>query len=496
MTHAPCLLILDDEPAILDMVLLSLAPEDWVLGDGATRTPCVATATAGELAGTRFLVARRADELFALAEGEIAAGRALSGGFFDLHLAEGMQGPDAMRRLRELQPGLLCTVVTGLQGDIGSVLEVFAPDHLDEWDFLAKPFTRGEITQRCRQMVAASERRAREAQQLTEIQRLNRELEAWGRSLEARVAQRTEQLAEALRQLREKNEELEAVLDALHQTQAELVQHEKMATIGQLAAGVARELSRPLAFTQSALVGISRSMERLSEFADCVEDQARPRPEASPEGTAIRSAFADLGRSQRPASAAAEARNLGEHAAEGLERALGIVRELSAFAATSSSERKDTDVSATLGAAIDLVRGSLQSPGQLQADLPELSPVVGSAAELQHAWMQLLGNAVEATATRAGDALIRVTAREEAGEIVIEFSDNGEGIADVLRERVFEPFFTTRGRKPGLGLSVVHGIVSRHGGTIEIAPPASEGTLFRIHLPVSRARRLQACSAP
>lgn len=495
MTLPSCVLILDDEPAILDMVMLSLAPGDWTLGDGERQVPCAVAATEGEFAGTRFLVARTADEAFALAEGELAAGRTLGGGFFDLQLAEGLQGPDVMRRMRQVQPGLLCTVITGQPGQLASVMPVFAPDHLDEWDFVAKPFARAEIAQRCRQMIAASQRRSREAAALAEIRRLNGELESWARSLEARVAQRTEQLAEAMEQLQEKNQELQGVLQALHETQADLVQHEKMATIGQLAAGVARELSRPLAYAQQALAGVTRGVDRLSEFADCVEDQARPRPESTSAMGTIRSSFADLCRAQRPASAAAEARGLIENAAEGLERATGIVRQLSGFASSSSTERRSLDVGRTLGTAIDLLRGSLQAPEQLQAELPELPPVDGDAGELQHVWVQLLRNAVDATDSRAGDARIRVQARQEGADVVVEITDNGDGIDASLRERVFEPFFTTRGRKPGLGLSVVHGIVSRHGGSVEIASPepGPGGTTFRIRLPVSRVPRLQAC---
>jgi signal transduction histidine kinase len=487
------ILVLDDEPAILDMVLLSLAPGDWSLGDGEERTPCVVTATTGELAGTRFLVARSGEEARDLSRAELDAGARLSGGFFDLALPTPMQGTDAMRALRALQPGLLCTVITGTQVEMASVLEIFAPDRLDEWDFVSKPFTRAEITQRCRQMIAAAARREREDGHLREIQRLNKELELWARSLERRVAQRTEQLGHAMSELERKNVELESVLEVLHQTQADLVQHEKMATIGQLASGVARELSRPLQFSQQATAGIERSLSRLADFAQRIEEHARQRPEASREAAAVRASFAELCREQRPGASGAEASSLLEHVAEGLDRSTGIVRALSSFASASSGDRKPIDVVGTLGAAIDFVRGSLQRGEQLEAELGDLPEVVGNAAELQHAWLQMLRNAVDATCTRPGDARIRVVARREGADAIVEFEDNGDGIADDLRDRVFEPFFTTRGRKAGLGLSVVHGIVARHGGSVDVTSAPGGGTVLRVRLPLARPARLRAC---
>lgn len=493
MSHQNALIVLDDEPAILDLLVHSLAPSAWSMGDSERHVPCARDVQQGDLAGVRFLVAQTAEDAIRLAKAHLAEGGRLAGGFFDLHLSEGIQGHEAMRRLRELQPGLLCTVITGMPGQLDAVLEVFAPNHLDEWDFVSKPFTRGEIQQRCRQMLAASERRLREAAHVAEIERLNTELSLWGRSLEKRVAERTEQLAEALRHLRAKNVELEEVLEALHSTQAELVQQEKMATIGQLAAGVARELSRPLAFTQHSLAGLVGVIERLAAFATDVETQSAPRPESSDEAVALRRSFADLCRAHRSEASRAEADNLVSHAAEGLERAGGIVRELSAFASASNGLQQPVDISRTLATAIDLVRGSMARAEHLEADIPELPSVEGSAQELQHAWLQLLRNAIEATEGRPGDAHITISAKQSGDEIVVEFSDNGDGIPLELRDRVFEPFFTTRGRRPGLGLSVVHGVIRRHGGNIEIDDVEPTGTLFRIHLPIMVTAEIHAC---
>jgi two-component system NtrC family sensor kinase len=437
-------------------------------------------------------VATDADAARRLAEEELAGGGSLSGGFFDLNLARGPQGTEAMRMLREVQPGLLCTVITGLQGSLESVLALFSPGHVDEWDFVSKPFTRPEIVQRCRQMIAASQRRAREAAQLLEIQRLNRELELWGRSLEARVAERTDQLAGAMREIREKNDELVSVLETLGETQSELVQHERMATIGHLAAGVARELSKPLSLTQQALASAARGVDLLHSFSAAVEQIAAPRPEASSEAAALRLQLAETCRAHAPSVAISATVGQVGLAADGAGRAATIVRELAAFAAPSA-DRSPLDVSRTIAAAIDFMRGSLSRGEHLEAELPDLPTVEGNAAELQDAWLQLLRNAVEATSSRAGDARIRVRAEHVGGEVVVEFADNGEGIADDLRGRVFEPFFSTRGRKTGLGLSVVHGVVSRHGGTIEVGSDELSGTIFRVHLPVAPRPHARAC---
>lgn len=493
MEHATAVIVLDDEHAILDMVLHSLAPAAWRIGDAARRAPCAVSVTEGELAGVSFLVATRGKDAEALARAHLSAGGRLAGGFFDLHLAEGIQGPCAMRAIRDLQPGLHCTVITGMPGQLDEVAAIFAPAHHDEWDYVSKPFTRLEILQRCRQMIAAAWRRWREAAQLQEIRRLNKELELWGLSLEERVHERTQQLAEAMKDLRAKNAELEEVLGVLHETQADLVQSEKMATIGQLAAGVARELSRPLAFTQQSLAGISSISERLGGFVEATGTLSSPRPETCDEATALRRSFAELCEAWRPAAARSEMDGLIAGAAEGLNRARSIVRELSAFAMSPSGVVQPVDVQRTLASAIDFARGSLAHSECLQVEIDELPAVEGSASELQHAWLQILWNAIEATSSRAGDARISVRALRTDDEVVVEICDNGDGIPAELRERVFEPFFSTRGRRPGLGLSVVHGVVSRHGGRVVIEDAVPSGTLVRVILPASAVASLKAC---
>lgn len=181
------ILLLDDEEPILELYVRCLAePGESPVSEGEDRV---------RVGGLRLLRASSGERAVELVEQELEAGRRTCGGFFDLKLPDGMDGVEAMRRLRALDPDLLCTVVSGHGSrSVEDIQALFVPDHADEWDFIAKPFTPWEVRQKCRQMVASWHRRRSEEAHRAENLRLLRRLEEQGACLEERLRRRSEEL--------------------------------------------------------------------------------------------------------------------------------------------------------------------------------------------------------------------------------------------------------------------------------------------------------------
>ena len=245
------IVILDDEDSILELYLAFLLPQGASVAEAVNSGPNGVVVESGPWTGVRFIAARSGEELALAARKSLARGERIAGGFFDLRLRDGMSGLDAVREIRAIDPFALATVVTGHRAtSVEEIREIFEPAHGDEWDYLNKPFTRGEIVQKCRQMLSSWSRRRREEEHLDEIKRLNGRLETWGRDLEKTVQERTTELGIANDQLAGRNRRLEDVLDQLSRTQSRMLQHEKMASIFSLATGVSHMARRDSSWSQ------------------------------------------------------------------------------------------------------------------------------------------------------------------------------------------------------------------------------------------------------
>jgi two-component system NtrC family sensor kinase len=249
-----------------------------------------------------------------------------------------------------------------------------------------------------------------------------------------------------------------AALVQLRNTQAQLLQAEKLSAIGQLVAGVAHELNNPL----TSVIG----------YAQLLHEEAR---EAS--GAAI--------------DRAALAQDL-QRIAEESERAAKIVRNLLAFARRQSAARGLTDPSELCDRTLALREYALRSSGvDVIKDFPaDMPPILVDGHQLQQALLNLILNAEHAMRARARRTL-RLAVRHvaDASAIDISVSDSGHGMDDATMGRIFDPFFTTRdvGEGTGLGLSICYGIVRDHGGQIAVTSRVGEGTTFSLLLPARSA---------
>jgi two-component system NtrC family sensor kinase len=242
----------------------------------------------------------------------------------------------------------------------------------------------------------------------------------------------------------------------LRETQAQLMQSEKMRSLGQLVAGVAHELNNPIGFVHANLQLLSGYIEKLV------------------------SAQLEEGDVEKPRDAI---KKLLMRSREGTERVKKIVQDLRTFSRMDQAELADVDLNHELSRTLGLMEARFKDGIELSTELEELPRVRCYPAQLGQVFMNLVMNACDAV---GAGGTVSVRTRATSDGVMLEFQDSGPGIADHVRERIFEPFFTTKpvGQGTGLGLSISHGIVERHGGRLTVDCPENGGTLFRVELPL------------
>jgi two-component system NtrC family sensor kinase len=258
--------------------------------------------------------------------------------------------------------------------------------------------------------------------------------------------------ADRLQLLRSLEQQVEDRTAALKKAQDQLVQTEKLSSLGRLAASVAHEINNPLA----GIITYAKLMVRMLE-TEHVDEQTRT--------TCVR----NLKLVQRES-----------------ERCTAIVRNLLEFARQRPLALKDVDVAAVLDEALMLVGHQAKLQGvTIDRHVAAMPTISADFGQLRQAFVNIILNACEAMAD-GGRLTIRARPSEDRAALEFEFEDTGTGIPPDELAKVFDPFFTTKEKGTGLGLSVVYGIVERHGGTIAARSELGAGTTFTIRLPVGK----------
>jgi signal transduction histidine kinase len=281
-------------------------------------------------------------------------------------------------------------------------------------------------------------------------------------------------------ELHARNAELEVAYEKLQGAQEQVMQSEKLASIGQLAAGVAHEINNPIGYVNSNLSTLQRYISQL--FSAIQSYEAALAEGAGPAATdAIRQKL-DLD------FLVADVPQLLSESREGIDRVCKIVRDLKDFARKERSEDwVKADIHRGLDSTLNIIWNELKYKAQIVKTFGDLPPVECLPSELNQVFMNVLMNAGQAIKDQG---IITVTTSVAGGRVRIDIGDDGEGIpADVL-PRVFDPFFTTKpvGSGTGLGLAISYGIVSKHHGTIDVSSTPGQGTLLRIELPIEQPR--------
>ena len=270
--------------------------------------------------------------------------------------------------------------------------------------------------------------------------------------------------AKAFDEIAKLNETLEARVEErtreLRETQDQLMQSEKLKSLGQLVAGVAHELNNPIGFVHANLQLLDEFIQKLVEGQRTESDTERIREAIS---------------------------KLLSRAREGTERVTKIVQNLRSFSRMDQAELEEVDLHEEIDRTLGLMEPQLKGGIEVVRDYGALPRVRCYPGQLNQVFLNLLMNACDALGEEGG--VIEVKTRATPNGVRLEFHDNGPGIPPEVQSRLFDPFFTTKpvGKGTGLGLSLSHGIIDRHGGRIAVDPDVAEGTTFSIDLPLDAA---------
>ncbi len=274
--------------------------------------------------------------------------------------------------------------------------------------------------------------------------------------------------------------ELQQAFDELKHAQEQLVQSEKMASIGQLAAGVAHEINNPIGYLHSNLGSLGQYLEDVLRVVQAYEAALpavsdpvlKEKIEQAVKETDFHFVLEDIPK-------------LLAESQEGTQRVRKIVQDLKDFAHTGDNEDWQwVDLRHSLSRTLNIVHNELKYKAEIVQsfeDIPEIRCLPG---QLNQVFMNLLVNAAHAIDDHGE---VRIGVRQQGEHVLVEISDTGCGIPPEVVGRIFEPFFTTKpiGKGTGLGLSISYGIVKKHGGHIDVDSEVGQGTTFRVVLPIA-----------
>jgi PAS domain S-box-containing protein len=308
--------------------------------------------------------------------------------------------------------------------------------------------------------------------------------------IEARLRQQEEELRrqrDSLEELvRTRGEKLRQATLELEEQQAQLIQAEKLASLGQMAAGIVHEINNPVSYVMSNLGTLDQYVSALTPLLRLQgELLALPEPEAQGPAAELHERLREQWKQEDVDYILKDMPQLIEESLAGTRRVIEIAQSLRSFAREDSGEPQLVDVNAELASTLKMVWNELKYKCEVKRDFGPLPPVSCHPTQLAQVFTNLLVNAAHAIETRGE---IRIRTRHEGSEVVVEISDTGKGMTQETLSKLFTPFFTTkpRGQGTGLGLSVSYGIITRHKGRIAVQSEPGKGSTFTIHLPAAQ----------
>jgi two-component system NtrC family sensor kinase len=264
----------------------------------------------------------------------------------------------------------------------------------------------------------------------------------------------------------------------LKESQAQVIQQEKMAAIGLLAAGVAHEINNPIGFITSNLSTLEKYTDKLVQF---IEFQEQAIERCADEATRLK--LAEMKEFIKLDYLVSDLRELITESQEGSKRVSKIVRDLQSFSRVDCSEAVPCDLTETIMSTINMVRHEIKYVAELELHLENLPQII---CQPQHIGQVLLNLLMNAAHSIQSNGLITLTAAQVGDSVEISVTDNGCGILPEQLERIFEPFFTTKeaGRGTGLGLAISRDIIRKHGGELLVESNTGTGTTFTVRLPI------------
>lgn len=353
----------------------------------------------------------------------------------------GLSGIELLRKIVEKYPDTAVIMVSGVDRPQRAIDAL----RLGAFDYVIKPFDPHDLE-------LTVERALERRRLLLSARRYKADLEARNKELAARQA------------------ELESL-------QMKIVQSEKMASLGRLAAGVAHELNNPVAFIYSNLDFLQKDLAALCAIVDCYEQYELP--------SEIAERVQKVREAHRFHTSQAAIEEMIHDCMDGAQRIRDIVQNLRTFSRLDEAEIKHTEIHDGINSTLRILSKYFGGSNViLKKDFGDLPPVEGYAGQLNQVWMNILANAAQALPPTGGQVCIAT--RLVGDHVRIEISDTGKGIPKDELDRIFDPFFTTKelGEGMGLGLSISFGIIKNHKGDIRVSSEVGKGTTFTISLPI------------
>ncbi len=275
-------------------------------------------------------------------------------------------------------------------------------------------------------------------------------------------------------EMKENIKKLESANQEIRETQAKLVHAAKMASLGQLVAGVAHELNNPISFIYSNMAHLRDYSQRLIDLVN-MADSSAPNFRTAKEEKEFDFLVQDMPKLIRSCE-------------EGARRTRDIVIGLRNFSRLDEAKLKEVDIHEGIESTLALLQGEFKSRINIVRNFSKLPPVLCYPSQLNQVFMNILTNAIQAIPEN-GEIKI-ATRTVSAGVVEVSIRDNGMGMPDEVAQKIFDPFFTTKdvNEGTGLGMSIAYGVVTKHGGTISVHSKVGSGTEFVIQLPVRASR--------
>ncbi len=309
------------------------------------------------------------------------------------------------------------------------------------------------------------------AKMTEDLKRSKEQIEGYSKNLEEMVYKRTG--------------ELEKINMELKATQAQLLQTEKLSSLGELAAGIAHEINNPIGFINSNLRTMGEYREDIMRLIEKYEALANNiRGSNHDLLTSLVDDLANTKREIRFDFIMSDLSKLIQESRDGAYRVYKIVRDLRGFARADDAERKFVDIHASLDSTLNIVWNELKYKADVIKDYGDIPEVECLPTQLNQVFMNILVNAAHSIKNRGK---ITIKTYSEGERVFVEISDTGSGIPEGNLTKIFDPFFTTKepGKGTGLGLSIVYGIIKKHNGEIKVKSKVGEGTTFIIELPIN-----------
>jgi signal transduction histidine kinase len=310
------------------------------------------------------------------------------------------------------------------------------------------------------------------------------------RGTEELLRQREEELQRHREHLEElvqsRTETLLHTTVALEERQAQLLHSERMASLGNLVAGIAHEINNPLGYITSNLATLTQYLSVFTALLKLYRELAEglgpdlPGPQAE-----LLARIRSLQEEEDLDYLLSDVNDLLNDSREGAHRVADIVQSLKAFVREDSGQPELVDVNKELATTLKVVWNQLKYRCEVKCDYAQVPPILGRPAQLNQVFTHVLLNAVQAIPERG---VIHITTLHEGDEVLVRIADTGHGMTPEVMAKIFTPFFTTKppGKGAGLGLSISYGIISRHQGRIEVQSQPGQGSTFTIRLPVAR----------